>query len=111
MDSVNNRDMVEIFSNGVTTCIAPQDIADRFSNELTDGERTRITKGFVEDQDIIGNGPCWDTFAETDDRGIHLEYLSAIEYRTGSKLVYLRVTTLDISIDSDSDTTAFRSEY
>jgi hypothetical protein len=102
MDSVNNRNMVEIFSNGVTTCIAPQDIADRFSNELTDAERIRIIDGFVEDQDAIGNGPCRYTFAETDGRGIDLKYFSAIEYRTGSKLVYLRVTALDVSVDSDS---------
>ncbi|MDR1232643.1 MAG: hypothetical protein LBJ75_00020 [Puniceicoccales bacterium] len=102
MDSIGHTNMEEIFSNGITTCVAPHDIAHRFFNELTDAERTEITDSFVNNQDIIGNGSCWCTFAVTDGRGVNFEYLSTIEYNMESKLVYLRATTLDVSIDSDS---------
>ncbi|MDR0680022.1 MAG: hypothetical protein LBF42_03265 [Puniceicoccales bacterium] len=45
----NDPEMVEIFSNGITRCIAPQDIATRFFTELTDGERTEIADDFIID--------------------------------------------------------------
>ncbi|MDR0715779.1 MAG: hypothetical protein LBF25_03370 [Puniceicoccales bacterium] len=61
MDSINIKgfndpETVEIFSNGITRCIAPQGIANRFFTELTDGERTEITDGFERHQGIIGSG-------------------------------------------------------
>ncbi|MDR1457480.1 MAG: hypothetical protein LBI47_01345 [Puniceicoccales bacterium] len=100
---MNNTNMVEIFSNGITTCVAPQEIADRFHNELTEDERAKITDGFVRNQDTIGTGSCRYTFAITSSRGIDLRYFGKTEYEMGNKSVHLRVTTLDVSIDSDSD--------
>jgi hypothetical protein len=44
------------WSNRVTTCVAPQDIAERFSNELNDAELAKITDSFVESEDFFDNG-------------------------------------------------------
>ncbi|MDR2777059.1 MAG: hypothetical protein LBB17_03410 [Puniceicoccales bacterium] len=96
MDSVNNRNMVEIFSNGVTTCIAPQDIADRFSNELTDGERTRITDSFVEKQDFFDNGECLTGLRVGPKKSIGMDYYCEVKGKMEGKSILCRILTLEI---------------
>jgi hypothetical protein len=63
MESVNGfngSEMVEVFSNGITSCVAPQDIANKFFTELTDGERAKITDGFERDQDFMRSNEATD---------------------------------------------------
>ncbi|MDR0742674.1 MAG: hypothetical protein LBE98_04400 [Puniceicoccales bacterium] len=103
MDSVNNRNMVEIFSNGVTTCIAPQDIADRFYNELTDAERTRVTDWLGEITDDVAEQQ---DFSDSDEfcmglevgpkKSIGMDYCCEVENKTEGKSILCRILTLEV---------------
>ncbi|MDR0715278.1 MAG: hypothetical protein LBF25_00635 [Puniceicoccales bacterium] len=106
MDSINIKgfndpEMVEIFSNGITRCIAPQDIANRFFTELTDGERTEITDGFEEDQDLIAfaevpSGKITQALTGMNDRGIGSKYIFNVESKTSGASINFRIVSLEI---------------
>ncbi|MDR0715508.1 MAG: hypothetical protein LBF25_01870 [Puniceicoccales bacterium] len=91
INSFNGSEMVEVFCNGITRCIAPQDIATRFFTELTDGERTEIT-----DDLIIDSGRRCCVFSLTDDRCVALDYAGDVRGEGNDKSITLRITRLAV---------------
>jgi hypothetical protein len=91
VNGLNGSEMVEIFSNGITRYVAPQDIANRFITELTDGERAEITDGL-----IIDSGRRCCAFSLTDDRSIVLDYVGDVRGEGNTKSITVRITELDV---------------
>jgi hypothetical protein len=97
MDSMNNTNMVEIFSNGITTCVAPQEIADRFYNELTDAERTKVTDSFVKDQFFFDNGECWTGVKVGPLKSVGMDYDCEVENKTEGKSILCRIVKFKVN--------------
>jgi hypothetical protein len=89
--------VVEIFSKGTTTCVAPKNVASKFYDVLTDFERTKIIEGFIKDRsDFDIDTYCKYTFDGVD-KEITVEYFREVTGKAKGNFVQFKIIELEIA--------------
>ncbi|MDR2603252.1 MAG: hypothetical protein LBC11_01685 [Puniceicoccales bacterium] len=97
MCSMDNTNVVEIFSKGPTTCVASKNVASKFYRILTDLERTKIVESFIKDRsDFDIDTYCEYTF-DGIDKEITVEYFREVTGKAKGNFVQFKIIDLEIT--------------
>jgi hypothetical protein len=100
MDNVSSN-TVEVFSTGIISCIAPQEIADRFSDDLVESERKAIRMCFDHYIRIHPHGADVNFLFSVENRIINMDYFHISEDKIDGKSIQCRIVKLEIG-DEDA---------